>query len=75
MHGARLADPTRRLSGGGTQTRFLRFESPTVLDEPDVAALMAAAIARSKAPLATTGRGRLIVRSVSAKQRPRRRPS
>src|SRR5512132_7773 len=54
LHGARLADPTRRLSGGGTQTRFLRLESAAVLAEPDVAALMSAAIAQAKVPLAAS---------------------
>jgi hypothetical protein len=37
-----------------------------------VEALIAAAIARAKTPLPARGRGRLIIRSVSAKQRPRR---
>jgi hypothetical protein len=40
-----------------------------------VEALVAAAINLSKTPLPASGRGKLIVRSVSAKQRPRRRPA
>jgi hypothetical protein len=73
IHGATLRDPKKRLLGSGSQTRFIRLESADVLDEPDVDALVAAAIAQSKAPFQAPGRGRLVIRSVSAKQRPRRR--
>jgi len=73
IHGARLPDPKKLLQGSGNQTRFIRLESADVLARPEVEALLAAAVARSKARLAATGRGRLIVRSVSAKQRPRRK--
>jgi len=63
------------LLGSGKQTRFIRLESAAVLVRPEVEALIAAAIARAKVRLSPTGRGRLIIRSVSAKQRPRRRPT
>jgi hypothetical protein len=73
IHGASLPDPTKILLGSGNQTRFIRLESADVLARPEVDALVAAAIAKAKTPLRRTGRGRLIIRSVSAKQRPRRR--
>jgi uncharacterized protein YdhG (YjbR/CyaY superfamily) len=73
LRGAGLPDPRKVLQGSGNQTRFIRVESPGVLARPEVEALMAAAIARSKGPLPKTGRGKLIIRSVSAKQRPRRK--
>jgi Domain of unknown function (DU1801) len=73
IHGAKLRDPKKLLLGSGKQTRFIRLESADVLNEPDVAALVGAAIAQAKSPLRTTGRGALIIRSVSAKQRPRRK--
>lgn len=73
LQGARLKDPKKVLSGSGNQTRFLRLPSVDVLARPEVDALIAAAIAGAKTPLPATGRGRLILRSVSAKQRPRRR--
>ncbi|HZI41863.1 MAG TPA: hypothetical protein VFD67_09170 [Gemmatimonadaceae bacterium] len=73
IQGARLKDPHKILLGSGKQTRFLRLESTAVLARPEVEALIAAAIAQSKAPLPTSGRGKLVIRSVSAKQRPRRR--
>jgi len=72
IHGAGLPDPKKLLLGSGNQTRFIRLESANVLANPDVEALVAAAIDRSKAPLPAKGRGKLIIRSVSAKQRPRR---
>lgn len=75
IRGASLPDPTRILLGSGNQTRFLRVESADVLARPEVEALMAAAVAVAKAPLPATGRGQLVIRSVSAKQRPRRRSS
>jgi Domain of unknown function (DU1801) len=75
IHGAGLPDPKKMLLGGGKQTRFIRMDSASVLARPEVEALVAAAIARAKTPLPASGRGRLIIRSVSAKQRPRRKPA
>lgn len=71
IQGARLSDPTRILLGSGKQTRFIRLESAGVLDRPDVGALITAALAEAK-PMPEAGRGRLVIRSVSRKQRPRR---
>jgi hypothetical protein len=75
IHGARLPDPKKILLGSGKQTRFIRLDSLDVLSRPEVKALFAAAIAYAKAPLQKTGKGTLIIKSVSAKQRPRRRPT
>jgi hypothetical protein len=75
IRGRGLPDPKGLLVGSGSQTRFLRLDSPSVLSRRDVRALIRAAIARSKTPMPARGRGRLIIRSVSAKQRPRRRPT
>jgi hypothetical protein len=74
IHGASLPDPKKLLLGSGNQTRFIRLESAAALAHPDIETLVAAAIARSKTPLPATAHGKLIIRSVSAKQRPRRRP-
>jgi hypothetical protein len=73
IHGTKLPDPHKLLLGSGNQTRFIRIETVDVLARPEVESLLAAAIARAQTPLPTRGRGRLIIRSVSAKQRPRRR--
>jgi hypothetical protein len=75
VHGAKLRDPQQLLRGSGNQTRFLHLDSVETLSHPDVVALMAAAVAQAKTPLRSSGRGKLIIRSVSAKQRPRRRPA
>lgn len=70
--GASLPDPHRILLGGGNQNRFVRLESAKTLSRPAVAALIRAAVAQAPTPLPKTGRGRTIIKSVSAKQRPRR---
>jgi hypothetical protein len=72
MHGAKLPDPDKLLQGSGNQGRFIRLVSGLQLDEPAVAALLRAAIRLGKTPLPTTGRGYTVIKSVSAKQRPRR---
>jgi hypothetical protein len=71
--GATLPDPHKMLLGSGSQNRFIRIESAETLVQPEVEALIAAAIVQAKSPLPTSGKGRLIVRSISAKQRPRRK--
>ena len=73
LHGAKLPDPTGILEGSGAQTRFIRLDTPDLLSRVDVEALIAEAIARARAPLSPDAGGRLIIRSVSAKQRPRRK--
>jgi hypothetical protein len=75
IHGATLPDPKKLLLGAGKQTRFIRLESADVLSQPDVKALIAAAIDQAKTPLPASGRGKLIIRSIAAKQRPRRKPA
>jgi hypothetical protein len=73
LHGAKLPDPKKVLLGSGSQTRFIRLPSVEALARPEVKALLAAAVDRSRTPFRTTGRPTLIIRSISAKQRPRRR--
>jgi hypothetical protein len=71
-YGSTLPDPAGILLGGGNQNRFIRLASARDLSKPEVEALIRAAIAQGKAPLPATGRGTLVIRAVSAKQRPRR---
>jgi len=73
IQGARLPDPQKVLVGSGKQTRFIRLPSAAVLDRPEVKALLAAAAADSRTPFPSRGRGKLVIRSVSSKQRPRRK--
>ena len=74
MYGVGLPDPNRLLLGSGNQGRFIRLESPALLDRPEVDDLIEAAIAEVETPLPDRGRGRVIIKSVSPKQR-QRRPS
>jgi Domain of unknown function (DU1801) len=71
--GAGLPDPHHVLLGSGSQNRFVRLASATTLEQPEIAALMSAAIEQGRAPLPASGRGRLIIRSIAAKQKPRRK--
>jgi hypothetical protein len=73
-YGATVPDPHKLLLGSGSQNRFIRLESAKSLADPHVAELISAALAQGKAPLAASGKGKLIIRSISAKQRPRRKP-
>ena len=72
MHRNQLPDPKKLLLGSGKQTRFIRVEAASQLAHPDVEALIAAAIDQARVPLPSKARGRLVIRSVSAKRRPRR---
>jgi hypothetical protein len=72
-HGATLPDPHKILLGSGSQNRFIRLESKETLSRPEVEALISAAVAQGNTPLAAQGKGKLIIRSISAKQKPRRK--
>jgi hypothetical protein len=74
-YGSALPDPQGILLGSGNQNRFLRLSSAGTLAQPEVAALLRAAAAQARTPLATSGRGRTIIKSVAAIQRPRRAPA
>jgi hypothetical protein len=70
--GPKLPDPNGLLRGSGTTVRNVRLASPADLDTPAVRALIRTALARAKVPIDATGRRRMIIKSISAKQRPRR---
>jgi hypothetical protein len=71
-YGSSLPDPEKLLLGSGAQNRFIRLPTAAVLDSPGVKELIAAAERQAKTPMPDSGRGRLVIRSISAKQRPRR---
>jgi hypothetical protein len=71
MRGADLPDPERRLRGGGKIARHVVLDSAGTLEEPAIATLLKGAIARAE-PALRQASGRLIIKSVSVKQRPRR---
>ena len=70
--GKGLPDPEKLLQGSGTQTRWIHPESASTLVRPAVVCLIDEAIARNRVPFAHTGRGPVVIRSVSAKKRQRR---
>jgi hypothetical protein len=72
MYGRSLPDPHKLLQGSGKQGAFIRLDDVSVLDRPAIKALIDAAIRTSDVPLRTSGRGYTVVKSISAKQRPRR---
>jgi len=71
IYGAALADPHGLLMGSGSQGRFVRLEEASMLDQPEIDALVSAAIAEGDTPLPRSGRGRLIIKSVSPASRRR----
>ena len=73
IYGVALADPHRLLLGSGNQGRFVRLESASLLDRPEVDALLAGAIAEGDTPLPRSGGGRVVIKSVSTTARQRRR--
>ena len=72
-YGASLPDPQHLLLGSGKQNRFVRLPTVQTLRSPGVLALINAAVAQADPPLASDGGGHTVIKSVSAKQRPRRK--
>ena len=72
LQGAKLPDPHKRLRGSGSTVRNVRVDDASVLDDPQVVALMGEALKRAKVRMDPKQKRQLVIRSVSAKQRPRR---
>jgi hypothetical protein len=70
--GVGLPDPQRRLKGSGSVVRHIVLETTDVLDDPQVRTLMEHALERAGTKLDNGRPGPIIIKSVSAKQRPRR---
>ena len=71
VQGKHLPDPQRLLQGDGNQVRFIRLDAgAAILDTPAIRALVSDAIAFGETPF--RGKGLLVIRSISKKQRPRR---
>lgn len=75
LHGAKLADPHGLLHGGGKQIRSIRLPEIATLDDPRLQELIASAIKASAKPFDAVKKRQLVIKSVSAKQRPRRLPA
>ena len=70
--GPHLFDPKGLLKGEGGVVRHIVLKGPDMLDDPDVCDLMDQALARATPPLDPAQPFRSVVKSISAKQRPRR---
>jgi hypothetical protein len=75
LKGAGLPDPHKRLKGSGTRVRHVVFTELALLDDPQIRALMQQALPRSGASLQAGKRGAIVIKSISARQRPRRAPA
>jgi hypothetical protein len=67
-----LDDPERLLKGNGTMVRHLVLDAAGDLERPAVRALLRQAVAVADVPLDTRQPRQLVIKSVSARQRPRR---
>jgi hypothetical protein len=76
LYGAALPDPERRMEGTGSQVRSIRIETPKALSETFadeyVDGLISSAVLHVGWMLDPKAKGRVIIKSISAKQRPRR---
>ena len=69
--GSRLKDPDQILKGKGNVVRHIVLEEAGALNDPRIKALMSQALELAEVPMPKGG-GCLVIKSVSAKQRPRR---
>jgi hypothetical protein len=67
-----LPDPSNILKGQGKVAKHIVLPAPSALDEPAIQALLDEALSRARVPLSANTSHRIIIKSISAKQRPRR---
>lgn len=72
MHGRSLPDPNSLLQGSGKKGAFVRLDDLSTLDRGPVKLLLEAAVQNANSPLPAKGKGHTVIKSISAKQRPRR---
>ena len=72
QNGPLLQAPDGLLRGTGKKVRNVKLESASDLDKPAVRSLIKQTLALARVPIDAAGRGGLVIRSVSLKQRPRR---
>jgi hypothetical protein len=71
QNGPQLPDPGRLLKGSGNVVRNVRLESAADLDKPAIRTLIRDALSRARVPFDPKARRRMVIKSISAKQRPR----
>jgi len=72
LWGKSLPDPHRLLNGEGSRVRHVRLHAPEDFDDSRIQALIAAALDQTDWPIDPEAEQRLVIKSISAKQRPRR---
>jgi hypothetical protein len=72
LQGVRLKDPARLLKGNGTRVRHIVLGEARDIGSADVDALITAALAAATMPIDPKAKRQVIIKSISAKQRPRR---
>jgi hypothetical protein len=72
LHGAHLPDPKGLLKGGGNQVRSILLEDAALLDKAAIRGLISRALEAAPKPIDRTARRRIVIKSISKKQRPRR---
>ncbi len=75
LKGAGLPDPDKRLTGKGKKVRHIVLRQLLVLEDPAVVRLIDTAAAQAGFSAQPNSRARIIIKSISANQRPRRPPS
>ena len=72
QRGPDLPDPAGILRGTGKVVRNVKLDAPEDLDRADIGALIEAELALARVPMDSSPAQRVIVKSISANQRPRR---
>ena len=75
LQGAKLPDPGKHLCGSGKVARQSVLESADDLDHPEIATLIERALELAKVSIEPANESKIIIKSVSENQRPRRPPS
>jgi len=72
LWGKSLPDPNGMLKGEGSRVRNVRLHAPEEFEDPRIQALIDAALDETDWPIDPAEPQQLIIKSISAKQRPRR---
>jgi hypothetical protein len=72
LHGVHLPDPKKILKGSGTRVRHIVLRAAADIGSKDIDTLISAALKLASQPIDPRQGRQLIIKSVSAKQRPRR---
>ncbi|HEY4070513.1 MAG TPA: hypothetical protein VGM04_03035 [Sphingomicrobium sp.] len=72
LYGAGLPDPHKLLKGSGSRVRNIRLHTALAFDDPRLQELISNALDRCEPPINPGREHELVIKSISAKQRPRR---